>query len=175
MKIKHLRYWVSQTQELAKLSECVRNRFGCLIIDPEANCVLVNGYNGGPRGGKRLCGGETCLRDTCSIESGTQNDIGCTHAEANAIVNSARLGISINNKWLFVNGEPCINCAKLIAQSGIARVIYIEDGYLSKAGISYLLENQIEVFPVSLEDQDSLRSVLQPAFKEVKIQRSPFN
>ena len=175
MKIKHLRYWLSQTRELSLLSECTRNKFGCLIVDPETNCVLVNGYNGGPRGGYRLCGGEVCLRDTCDIASGTQNDIGCTHAEANAIVNSARLGVPIQGKWLFVNGEPCINCAKLIAQAGIARVIYIEGGYLSNEGIVYLCQNGVPVFPVSLEDEDSLRSVLQPMFKEVKIQKSPFN
>lgn len=175
MKIKHLKYWLSQTKELASLSECTRNQFGCLIVDPVANCTLVNGYNGGPRGGDRLCGGESCLRDLCQIQSGTQNDIGCTHAEANAIVNSARLGISIEGKWLFVNGEPCINCAKLIAQAGIARVIYLEGGYLSKEGISYLRKNGVRTFPVFLEDDDSLRSVLQPTFKDVKIQKSPFN
>lgn len=174
MKIKHLKYWLSQTKELSLLSECVRKKFGCLIVDPDTNCVLVNGYNGGPRGGDRLCGGESCIRDTRHIESGTQNDIGCNHAEANAIVNSARLGIPIAGKWLFVNGEPCINCAKLITQSGIARVIYLEGGYLSNDGIAYLLKNHVGVFPVSLEDESSLRSVLQPRFKDVSIERSPF-
>jgi len=174
MKIKHLRYWVEQTIALSKLSECVRAKFGCLIVDPETNCVLVNGYNGGARGGDRLCGGESCLRNTQCIESGKQNDIGCNHAEANAIVNSARLGISIEGKWLFVNGAPCINCAKLITQSGIARVIYLETQDRSNDGIAYLLRNHVGVFPVSLGDVSSLRSVLQPAFKEVNIERSPF-
>ena len=135
----------------------------------------MNGYNGGPRGGSRLCDGESCVRNTCQIKSGTQNDIGCNHAEANAIANSARLGISVEGKWLFVNGEPCINCAKLIVQSGIARVIYLEGGYLSNDGIVYLLKNHVSVYPVVLEDESTLRSVLQPTFKEVKIQKSPFN
>lgn len=175
MKIKHLRYWIAQTKELSKLSECVRAKFGCLIVDPETNCVLVNGYNGGPRGGYRLCGGESCLRDTQCIESGTQNDIGCNHAEANAIVNSARLGVPIQGKWLFINGAPCINCAKLITQSGISRVIYLESNDRSNNGIAYLLKNHVKVFPVSLEDDSSLRSVLQPTFKEVSIKKSPFN
>jgi dCMP deaminase len=157
MRVKHLRYWVEQTIALSELSECVRAKFGCLIVDPETNC-----------------GGESCLRNIQRIESGKQNDIGCNHAEANAIVNSARLGISIEGKWLFVNGAPCINCAKLITQSGIARVIYLETSDRSNDGIAYLLKNRVSMFPVSLGDESSLRSVLQPVFKEVNIERSPF-
>ena len=174
MKIKHLRYWIEQTINLSKLSECVRKKFGCLIVDPDTNCVLVNGYNGASRGGSRLCGGETCSRDLLEIQSGERTEVGCNHAEANAIANSARLGISVQDKWLFINGEPCLACAKLIHHAGINTVIYVNGGYSIKDGISYLVRNSVNIFPIDLKDDATLKSVLQPRFKEVSISKSPF-
>lgn len=161
MKIKHLRYWIEQTIHLSKLSNCVRRKFGCIIIDPVSNVLLVDGYNGATRGGSALCGGaSTCLRET--IKSGENVAIGCNHAEANTIANSARQGIRINNKWLIVNGEPCIMCAKLIKSAGIAHVIFVKDGYSSKAGIEYLKEANVRITSVSKDiHDDELRAILQ--------------
>ena len=181
MKIKHLRYWIEQTIHLSKLSECVRNQFGCLIVDPETNCLLVDGYNGASRGGFRLCGGEdSCLRDTLEVKSGTQHSIGCNHAESNALCNSARLGISVKDKWLFVNGEPCLMCSKLIHASGLKTVIYIGGGYSTKEGVEYLKNNNVNVLEV-YSDLSNLKEIficLQKPLQVMKIninQVSPFS
>lgn len=138
MKQKHLDFYIQQVQELSKLSTCSRNRFGALVIDPVHNCILMNGYNGTGRGGAAFCGGASCLRDTKGIKSGENVAIGCNHAEANAIANCARLGIDTLNKWMIVNGEPCLACAKLIHQAGLSKVIYVKHGYSSTDGIEYL-------------------------------------
>jgi dCMP deaminase len=146
MKDKHLKFYLSQVQELAELSTCSRNKFGALIIDEKHNCILMNGYNGTARGSRYgLCGGCYCIRDKEQIKSGTQVSIGCNHAESNAIANCARLGIPTFKKSIIVSGEPCINCAKLIVQAGLDKVYYINAGYSSAAGIEYLKQNNIEL------------------------------
>ena len=120
MKEKHLRIRVEQCLALAKASNCPRRTFGALLLDSERNVILMDGYNGGPRGGGALCGGDVCLRDTMEIQSGTRVEIGCHHAEMNVICNAAASGVATKNSWLLVTGEPCIMCAKLIHHAGIS-------------------------------------------------------
>ena len=72
MKEKHINIRVEQCLALAKASACTRRTFGALLLDPERNVVLMDGYNGGPRGGGQLCGGDRCLRDELNIPSGTR-------------------------------------------------------------------------------------------------------
>lgn len=63
MKPKHLAIRIEQCLTLARASNCPRRKFGALLLDPTRNVVLMDGYNGGPRGGGELCGGDRCLRD----------------------------------------------------------------------------------------------------------------
>lgn len=145
MKQKHIEIRAKQCLELAKASNCPRKQFGALLLDPERNVILMDGYNGAPRGGGELCGGDKCFRDLNEIPSGTQVEIGCHHAEMNVICNCAARGVKTEGSWLFVNGEPCLMCAKLIHHAGIIRVLIIEGGYGIQNGINYLLANGVEV------------------------------
>lgn len=63
MKAKHIKARIRMCLELAELSNCPRRKFGALLLDPERNQVIGEGYNGGPRGGGKLCGGDWCLRN----------------------------------------------------------------------------------------------------------------
>lgn len=63
MKPKHLKARINQCLAIAECSPCPRRKFGALLVDPKRNVVLMDGYNGGPRGGGSLCGGVFCLRD----------------------------------------------------------------------------------------------------------------
>ena len=74
MKAKHLAIRIEQCLALSKASNCPRRKFGALLVDPVRNVVLMDGYNGGPRGGGELCGGDVCLRDTQQVVSGTRVD-----------------------------------------------------------------------------------------------------
>lgn len=105
----------------------------------------MDGYNGGPRGGGDLCGGDHCERDRLGVVSGTRIEIGCVHAEMNVIANAAANGVATRGAWLIVNGEPCKMCAKLIHHSGIARVIVVGGGYLGDNGVDYLRAHGVEV------------------------------
>ena len=145
MKDKHIQIRIKQCLALSVASECPRRKFGALIVDPVTNVILMDGYNGGPRGGGRLCGGEICLRDTQSITSGQRIEIGCHHAEMNAICNAARLGVPCEGAWMFMLGEPCILCAKLVHHAGISRMIIVQSGYAGENGVEYLRTHGVEV------------------------------
>jgi dCMP deaminase len=145
MKDKHIRIRVEQCLALAKASNCPRRKFGALLLDPERNVILMDGYNGGPRGGGELCGGEACLRDTLEVKSGTRMEIGCHHAEMNVVCNAAANGVRCRGAWLIVTGEPCMMCAKMIHHAGIVRVLVVVGGYAGENGVKYLEQHGVEV------------------------------
>jgi dCMP deaminase len=145
MKEKHINIRVEQCLALAKASECPRRTFGALLLDPERNVVLMDGYNGGPRGGGRLCGGDRCLRDELNIPSGTRMEVGCHHAEMNVVCNAAANGVTTRGAWLIVTGEPCVLCAKLLHHAGITRVLVVGGGYLGENGVDYLKAHGVAV------------------------------
>jgi dCMP deaminase len=145
MKDKHVAIRVAQCLALAEASNCPRRKFGALLIDPERNVILMDGYNGGPRGGGALCGGDECLRDTQGVASGTRVEVGCHHAEMNVVCNAAASGVASRGAWLIVNGEPCPMCAKLIHHAGIVRVLIVDGGFAGENGVAYLEQHGIDV------------------------------
>jgi dCMP deaminase len=90
-----------------------------------------------------LCGGDVCTRDERNIPSGKETDIGCVHAEENAILNCARQGVSCKDSTLYVNGEPCAKCATRIAQVGIIKVVCYGGSYPMN-GLEVLKKHGIE-------------------------------
>lgn len=148
MKDKHVKVRVEQCLALAKASNCPRRKFGAMLLDPERNVVLMDGYNGGPRGGGELCGGDVCLRDVQHVQSGTMMEIGCHHAEMNVVCNAAANGVRSAGAWLIVTGEPCMMCAKMIHHAGIVRVLVVEGGYAGANGVDYLRQHGVEVVGV---------------------------
>lgn len=145
MKDKHIRIRIEQCLSLAAASNCPRRKFGALLLDPSRNVILMDGYNGGPRGGGHLCGGEVCLRDSMGVQSGTRMEIGCHHAEMNVVCNAAASGVATRGAWLIVTGEPCMMCAKLIHHAGIEKVIVVSKGYMGENGIDYLVNHGVLV------------------------------
>lgn len=148
LKEKHIRVRIAQCLALSEASNCPRRKFGALLLDPERNVVLMDGYNGGPRGGGELCGGDECLRDTMKIPSGTRMEIGCHHAEMNVVCNAAANGVRCAGAWLLVTGEPCLMCAKMIHHAGIVRVLVVAGGYAGENGVTYLRDHGVEVVAV---------------------------
>ena len=146
MNPKHLKVRVAQCDLIASNSPCPRRKVGALIIDPETNVIVSEGYNGTPRGSEHhYCGGDyLCEREERAIPSGTRNDVGCHHAEMNAILNASRVGQSTLGKWLIVNCDPCLMCAKAIHHSGIIKVYAPLDTSYDGEGLSYLRDNRVE-------------------------------
>ena len=136
--------WLESTRHFAEgFSKCPRKNFAAILVDGD-NQIISLGYNGNIRGQcGDLCGGDICLRDSWKIPSGKETDVGCVHAEENAILNFARQGVSCEGSTLYVNGEPCAKCAHRIAQVGVKRVVCYGGEY-PQNGLSVLKEHGIE-------------------------------
>ena len=113
----------------ARNSYCKRMQVGALIV--KENMIISDGYNGTPSGFENLCEDENNITKPYVL-----------HAEANAITKVAKSNNSSNGATLYVTDSPCIECAKLIIQAGIKRVVYsrkyrITDGLdlLNRAGV----------------------------------------
>ncbi len=130
MKPKHIAIRIQQCIALASASGCERRKFGALLVDPMSNVVLMDGYNGGPRGADgALCGGDVCLRTAGGVKSGTRMEVGCHHAEQNVICNAAKHGVRTDGAWIIVTGEPCLMCAKMLHHAGVSKVVCVRGGY----------------------------------------------
>jgi len=99
-------------------STCPRAQTGCIIATPD-NQILTTGYNGAPRGIAH------CTDVGCDMLNG--HCIRAIHAEQNALVQAARVGVSVRDGELYATHRPCIRCSNMIIQAGIASVIFRED------------------------------------------------
>ena len=138
---KHYNLRLKGARLLATMSTCPRGQVGAVIFNPDTYVIIADGYNGPPRKGGSLCGGDECIR---KCPSGTQIQIGCHHAEMNAICNAARVGTSTLGMAIAITCEPCLLCAKLIHHAGIKLVIYDSKGY-SPEGVEYLKSHDVEL------------------------------
>ena len=122
----------------AENSYCRRRQVGALVVKDKM--IISDGYNGTPSGFENVCEDET--RTTFPY---------VLHAEANAITKLARSSNNSDGATLYVTASPCIECAKLIIQSGIRRVVYAEK-YRLTDGIDLLKKAGVKVEYKALED-----------------------
>ncbi len=115
----------------AENSYCHRRQVGALVV--KNKMIISDGYNGTPSGFENVCEDENGLTKPYVL-----------HAEANAITKLARSGNNSEGSTLYVTASPCIECAKLIIQAGIKRVVYGEK-YRLTDGIDLLKRAGIEV------------------------------
>ena len=114
----------------AQNSYCKRRKVGALLV--KDRMIISDGYNGTPSGFENIC-----------EEDGVTKPY-VLHAEANAITKVAKSGTSSEGATLYVTASPCLECSKLIIQSGIKRVVY-RDEYRLTDGIDLLRRAGIEV------------------------------
>ena len=141
---KHVISRIKHAEMMSSLSPCTRGTVGAVIFDPSSYAIIADGYNGPPRKGGNLCGGDSCVRADKKIISGTQCEVGCHHAEMNAILNAVRLGHSTLNTSIAITCEPCLMCAKMIHHAGMTSVFYTSSGY-SQSGVAYLIDAAVIV------------------------------
>jgi dCMP deaminase len=135
---KQLRYdkaYLKMAKEWAKLSHCQRKQVGAILV--RDGMIISDGYNGTPSGFPNMC----------------ENDEGETHwyvlhAEANAILKVARSTNNAAGSTLYITLSPCKECCKLILQSGIRRMVYIDE-YKDRTGIDFLKTAGLEVVQIS--------------------------
>ena len=124
----------------AENSYCKRRQVGALIVKDKM--IISDGYNGTPSGFENVCEDENNVTKPYVL-----------HAEANAITKIARSSNNSDGATLYVTAAPCIECAKLIIQAGISRVIYSEE-YRIEDGINLLRRAGIEVKYIPVEQEN---------------------
>ena len=120
-------------------SYCTRRQVGALIVKDKM--IISDGYNGTPSGFENICEEENAVTFPSVL-----------HAEANAITKIARSGNNSQDSTLYVTDSPCIECAKLIIQAGIKRVVY-KRAYRLTDGVDLLLKAGIEVTHMPSEEE----------------------
>jgi dCMP deaminase len=115
----------------AKNSYCIRRQVGALIV--KGKMIISDGYNGTPSGFENKCEDDDNVTKPYVL-----------HAEANAITKVAKSHNSSENSTLYVTSSPCMECSKLIIQSGIKRVVYC-NRYHNTDGLDLLKRAGIEI------------------------------
>ena len=130
--------YIRMAQIWAENSYCKRRQVGAIVVKDKM--IISDGYNGTPSGFENICEDDNGLTKPYVL-----------HAEANAITKIARSGNNSDGATLYVTSSPCIECAKLIIQAGIKRVVYSEayrlnDGIelLQRAGIEVVLAQDVQ-------------------------------
>jgi dCMP deaminase len=139
---KQLKYdiaYLRMAREWGKLSHCKRRQVGSLIV--RDRMIISDGYNGTPSGFENFC----------------EDDEGYTkwyvlHAEANAILKVASSTQTCAGATLYITMSPCKECSKLIHQSGIKRVVFIE-AYKDDSGLQFLIKAGVTVDQIMTVDE----------------------
>ena len=146
MKPKFQKLYNNIAHEVAKMSHARRLQVGAVIVKDDR--VISMGYNGMPAGWDNNCESE---ETEFNLVTKTRTGTGklttrpeVLHAESNAIAKLAKSSDSGSGADLFVTHAPCMECAKLIFQSGIGRVYYSQD-YRDDSGVKFLKQSGVEV------------------------------
>ena len=139
-------YFMEMCDLVRSRSTCIRRGVGAVIV--KDNRVIASGYNGAPKGVKH-CAETGCLRQQLQVPSGQRHELcRAVHAEQNAIIQAANLGLAIEGATIYCTTQPCAICAKMIINAGIVRVVCAEaypdeigDAMLKEAGV------KVEVLP----------------------------
>tara|TARA_B110000305_G_C19378724_1_gene608395 strand:+ start:525 stop:944 length:420 start_codon:yes stop_codon:yes gene_type:complete len=139
MKIKFKQAFMDTAERFAQLSSAKRAQVGAIIV--KDNRIISIGYNGMPSGWDNVC--------EIPGEDKTKPEV--LHAEANAITKVAQSSDSSKGATIFCTHEPCIDCAKLIYQSGITKLIYKHKYNAAKGyGGDFLTKSGVEVEQLKL-------------------------
>ncbi|GHV62523.1 hypothetical protein FACS1894195_4560 [Bacteroidia bacterium] len=132
--------YLRMAQVWSENSYCKRRQVGALVVKNKS--IISDGYNGTPSGFENICEDENDKTKPYVL-----------HAEANAITKMAKSNNSSEGATLYVTASPCIECAKLIIQAGIVRVVYSE-AYRNNDGIELLEKAGIEIKHVQLQQDE---------------------
>ena len=133
-KEKEFRYdiaYLRMALEWAKLSHCKRKQVGAIIV--KNNMIISDGYNGTPSGFNNICEDESNKTYWYVL-----------HAEANAILKTARTAHNCKSATLYLTMSPCKECSKLIHQAGIKRLVYINQ-YKDTSSLDFLKTAGVEI------------------------------
>lgn len=138
-------YFMEVCRAVAKRATCDRGRSGCVIARNKQ--ILVSGYVGSPKGLPH-CDEVGHQMKTMTHEDGrqTQHCVRTAHAEQNAIVQAAKVGVSISGATLYCKMTPCAVCAKMIINSGVKKVICEKRYHAGEESEQMFRDVEVELF-----------------------------
>lgn len=123
---------------------------GCVVV--KDGKVVAQGWNA-TLPGEIYCQNGECVREKENLHGGKEIDKVCSiHAEAYAVAECARAGISIDDSDVYVTTFPCVICARLLAKSGISRLFYMSDYMGGRLGESVLVKNNVKICQIKEEE-----------------------
>jgi dCMP deaminase len=135
-------YFMNIAKVVASRSNCIKRKVAAIIVKDKR--VVSTGYNGTPRG-TRNCNEGGCPRCNSFAASGTNlEECLCSHGEENAIVQASYHGVPLKDAIIYTTFAPCLQCAKMIINSGIREVIYNMDYPLN--GTAFQLFSEAGIF-----------------------------
>jgi dCMP deaminase len=143
MKQKLIDAYMKTAETFAELSHARRLHVGAIVVKDDR--IISIGYNGMPAGWDNDCEDQTYDEDGFHITLKTKPEV--LHAETNAIAKLAKSNESGMGATMFITHAPCLDCAKLIYQSGIGSVLY-RDAYRDTSGVTFLERSGITVTQV---------------------------
>ena len=122
-RVSKRNYYLDIAQTVLERATCLRRVYGAIIVKNDE--IISTGYNGAPAGIKSCFEKGECMRRRLGIPSGTRHEL-CyaIHAEQNAIIQAAKLGISIEGATMYCTHQPCVVCSKILINAGIKRIVY---------------------------------------------------
>ena len=140
--------YLKMADEWGQLSKAKRRKVGCLIV--KDGQIISDGYNGTPVGYDNNCEYETRF--------GYETKPEVLHAESNALMKLAKSTNSSKDSTIYLSISPCFDCAKLIIQAGVKRVVYIET-YRIEKGIEFLRSNNVIAECVTVPDVRTISAI----------------
>lgn len=143
--------WNSYFMEIADIvktrSTCIRRQVGAVIV--KDNRIITTGYNGAPSGLMHCIDNGGCERERLNVPSGQRHELcRALHAEQNAIIQAAKIGVSTEGAIIYITTQPCVICAKMIINAGIKKVVY-KASYPDEMAMNMLEESGIEVISIA--------------------------
>ena len=147
--------YLKMADEWAQLSKAKRRKVGCLIV--RDGQIISDGYNGTPAGFDNACEfvNEGFL-DQAENKLQTKPEV--LHAESNALMKLAKSTNSSKDSTIYLTMSPCFDCAKLIIQAGVIRVVYSEK-YRNQEGIKFLRSNNVIAERVTIPDVRTISAI----------------
>ena len=141
--------FMNLAETVADWSSCFQDNRHVGAVAVKDKRILTTGYNGAPSGIESCAERGECLRRVKNIASGTMQEV-CyaVHAEQNAIIQAAKLGISLEGATMYVTHQPCVICTRMIINSGIKRVIY-KNGYPDAFAMELFSKSDVQIIKYS--------------------------
>lgn len=143
MRVSWDEYFMQIAEIVKTRSTCLRRQVGAVIVKDHR--IITTGYNGAPSGLKHCTEIGGCERQRLNIPSGQRHELcRALHAEQNAIIQAAKIGVSTEGATIYITLQPCVICAKMLVNAGITRIVH-KGEYPDALSSSILEEAGIEI------------------------------